>query len=224
MVMAVSDLVNEALYLSVLDRESGPAPTDLEQAQGLRCLQGVLAEHALSIPYRQCDTFSDTKALLKTDFTEINAVNYLCGGQRYLLEGVGLHRWNRARTTTVHAMPEIYFFNPADTSIKVYPLPSRAGIFEVWGCKANTPMRITDMLDRSLPAVFLEYLKYLTAFSLCAENSIPWSNEKQARLEGLAASVTNQTVINTEAEPQYVYSSGVGYDANALFSGRGWRL
>ena len=122
----------------------------------------------------------------------------------------------------MQSTPDVYFFNPADTSIHVYPLPADTGTFEVWGRKVNTPLRLTDMLDPALPNVFIAYLRYLTAFALCGAYNAPWTPERQAKLEGLAAAVTNQTIIDTEPEPYYVYNNVV-YDTNSLFSGRGWR-
>lgn len=221
--MKVSTLVFDALCLSVLDAELDAPPTVSQEQKGLQCLQDVLAEHALTLPYRQRETFTNIKTLQHSGFEKVDAVDYVSQGQRYPLEDVELVEWNRRRTSTIHSTPDIYFFNPADTSIQVYPLPTNTGIFEVWGRKVNTPLRLTDELDPSLPSVFIAYLRYLTAFALCGSYNAPWTPERQAKLEGLAAAVTNQTIIDTESEPHYVYTN-VAYGTNSLFSGRGWRL
>ena len=222
--MKVSKLVTDALFLSLLDRQSDTGPTDEQAQEGLQCLQNVLAEQALSIPYRQLEIVTDIKALSNTGFETIDAVSYLLGGQRYPLEIVGLSEWNRRRTTRVQSIPEIYFFNPANKSIQVYPLPSSGGSFEVWGRKVDTPMRIEDELDPSLPSVFVQYLTYLTAYELSVRYDIPWTPEKQRRLESWASALTNQTVIDTEADPQYAYSDGSMCNKNNLLNGSGWRL
>ena len=168
--MIAQALCNEAIYLSMQDREHQPIIDAGYLATALLKLNGLLDMWRDKIPYDTLFTFTDFDQLTNTNFVSVDEVNYILGNTQTPLRSVSLTQFNYLQNVIgLQSVPYYYYFDELAQTINVYPLPAPGTgfSFTVWGRVAQQPLTLTTVLPTNMPQFMIEALTYQTAFLLC---------------------------------------------------------
>jgi len=203
MASTVRTLLENALYLSIADREQSPIEPDGSQInQALNNFIQVLDSYRDLIPFWTEKVLNGESELVNIGASMVNFVDYLIGNVVYNLRSVTQDEFsNLALVTNLRAVPNIFWFDEGQQTLRVYPLPETSTRKFVIGYK---PLNIISYLDQeipnSIPQFMQLFLQYEVARNICNEsNSSGWTPMKeQARKEYYQRLLENsQTVLTS---------------------------
>jgi len=205
--MLAAELVSEALYLSLYDRELQPAINGGVTAAALNTLNIIFDTVRDLIPYSVEYSFNNVDDLLGTDFVQVDNVSFVLPGSpkraNYQLIPVNLTRFVEARQIIdLRSIPAIYYFDPLKQNIDVYPIPNQPSYsFIVWGRTAIGPLTLYASIPFNVPKYMIQYLIYELAAQLALEKGVPFDEKKEAKRAQLFAQLKSkrETPLSTPA-------------------------
>jgi hypothetical protein len=123
--MMVQELITNAIYKSLQDREFNPVVNSGYVLFGLYELNNILDEWRDKIPYNSTVTFNNVQNLNASTFVEVITVNYIINTNSYMLEPFDIIKFKEIQTVIgLQGFPTCYYFDELTGNIQVYPLPS----------------------------------------------------------------------------------------------------
>lgn len=205
--MKVQVLIDNALYMSLYDREYQAIPGNMQEA-ALNTFINMLDENRHNVPYHEDVQTVSFAELSNTDFTKILQVEYILGGVKYPLEECSLSSFNRLSCVIgLKAPPRYFYFDNLTQTIQVYPEPTNGEKFIIHGYKAMEAVNLTDEIPSNMPVFMRSYMEFALAKRLCTMYERQWSNDKEAELERLELLLDNNSDIDLTAPVDVVMSA-----------------
>jgi hypothetical protein len=219
----VRTLLENALYLSVADREFSPVEPDGSQINvALNRLVDALDTFRDQVPYYDERIINGEAELLNINASAINFVDYLLGNVIYNMEGLTQIEFSRvAVITDLRAIPSYYWLDEANNALRVYPLPQTTSDIFIIGFK---PILTVTTLDESLPTGLTPFMKlfleYEIAKGMCDIYTVPWSQQKEvSRMSYYNKLLQNSQNMISEPDKPNLRNQGVPVPWLAYLSG-----
>lgn len=206
MAITVRTLLEEALYLSVSDREFSPVDPDGSQINvALNILIRILDQYRDQIPFNTEKILNGEAELLNINATAINALDYILGNVTYPMYPLTQEEFSRiARIINLRAIPTWFWHDKANNAIRVYPLAQNVNdIFIVGFRPLNIISKFDELVPTSITSFMQEFLIYETAFKMCNYYNIKFDSMKmQAKTDAWNMLLQNaQTKISVPRKP-----------------------
>ncbi len=96
----------------------------------------------------------------------------------------------------------MYWYNPGDDTIHIYPAPSESSAPYIIGYTPNViPDTIEDEIPSSITRLMQRFLQYEIAAQLADEYNVPWPAKKESQRMRLYESLVDQKQISVTAAP-----------------------
>lgn len=207
--MIVQELITNAVYNSLQDREFQPQINSGYMLFGLYELNNILDEWRDKIPFDSVITFNNVENLMNSKFVEVSTINYILNKVSYPIELLTLNRYKEIETVVdLQGFPAYAFFDELTQSIKIYPLPSTQPYqFTVWGKLQQINLGLFDQLPLNMPTFMRSAVTQELSFRLCAQFDQPWDAKKESIRQDTLAGLVNKRSI--DLSPQRDISLGV---------------
>ena len=183
MAATVRTLLENALYLSISDREFSPVePGGSKINAALNTFIDLLDVWRDQVPFYSERDIEGESELANVDAADVNYVDYILGNVVYPLVRVSQLEFSRLDTIVgLRAIPYYYWHDKQENRINVYPLPqSSSDKFRI----GITPLLSIESLDQPLPASIQPFMKlfleYDLAMNLCNQFNQQWTPTKEA--------------------------------------------
>ena len=176
-------LLEEALYLSIADREFLPIEPNGSQINvASDIFERLLSQYENQIPFYTEKVINGEAELLNVNAQYVNAMDYLLGNVVYNMTPVTQEEFSRvALIVGLRAIPSWFWLDRANNAIRVYPLPqSTSDTFVIGYRPLEGFSRLEEQLATSVTPFMQEFLIYALAHKLCDQYNIPWTPQKQA--------------------------------------------
>ena len=178
------------MYKSIRDRQFNKADQDGGESinVALALLSDILDENRYNIPFVQEFSFTSYDDLQNTNFVEVVRLDYTIGDVKYPVKQVNLAEWDRKSVViNLRTLPQIYWFDDFTQSVKVYPEPLESDLdrFIVYAHSALTAESLDQDVPAGMPRFMQSYIKYETAYRLCNEYNVPWTEQKEKKRQEL---------------------------------------
>lgn len=178
----IRSLLEDALYLSIADREFSPVEPDGSQINAaLNLFVDIIDVYRDQIPFWTEKEINNESELENVGASKINFVEYLLGTVVYGLTALNQQEFSHVATVVgLRAIPSWYWFDEAADAIRVYPLPQTSNNKFIIGF---TPLEMVENLDQVIPSSITNFmqlfLKYEVAKNLCNIYNVEWSVLKE---------------------------------------------
>lgn len=196
--MLAAQLVTDALYLSLYDRNFDRSIDGGDETHGLQVLNELLDEWRDRIPYPFQYTFATADDLLNTQFVQVDNVSFVLGSVKYPLTPELLTPFNEINTVlNLSTIPSIYYFDLSTQSITVYPIPPNNPTYSfiVWGRQALGGLGLVSALPPNMPVFMITAVKYEVGFRLAAEVGVLWNENKERIRQATFTQLKNKTQV-----------------------------
>jgi len=207
--MIVKQLITDAIYKSLQDRELDPVVNSGYLLWGLEELNNILDEWRDKIPYNSVTTFNDVQSLENSRFTEITTVNYVLNNTSYSLKSVNLTKFKEIQQVIgLTGFPSCYYFDELTLGIQVYPAPSNSDYqFTVWGKAQQLSLGLTDEIPFNMPRFMINAATYELAFRFAAEYGALWDAKKETIRNSLLNSLMTKQVVDLNPDLNCVFGN-----------------
>lgn len=229
--MKVSELINNAWYLSEIVARDLQTVSGSQSADGLRYLNSLLTEHSITgryIPYFSHTTMPcviGQEEYAVPNLIELSTLTFNLDTVRYELNELPRTRYfGSARADTITALPNIYFVekNLGGSTIYIYPLPADAYTLNINGKYSLGTVALNDELSTTLDDFYVTYLEYALAQRLCELYNFPYSEAKTRTLEGFLKQLNNITQIDLTVNKASILSGRGSVNYGQVNLGKGW--
>ena len=207
--MIVKQLITDAIYKSLQDRELDPVVNSGYLLWGLEEFNNILDEWRDKIPYNSVTIFNDVTSLENSRFTEITTVNYVINKTSYPLKSVNLTEFkNIQQVVGLTGFPAYYYFDELTLGIQVYPSPISPDYqFTVWGKAQQINLGLIDQLPFNMPKFMINALTYELAFRFAAEYGALWDAKKETIRSSLINGLMTKQVVDLNPELDCVFGT-----------------
>lgn len=207
--MNVQGLVNSAIYRSLQDRQhqadinSGYAEFALTQ------LNLILDGWRDYIPFPSETVFNNVTNLENSRFVSIENVNYIVNKVSFPVTPVTLDRYQEQATVEdLIGFTGIYYFDPLNQTIMVYPKPSNVSYqFRIWGRLSQIDLGMFDELPANMPLFMQDALVFELAYRLASEYSVPWDDKKEEQRQKLIQQLIGKKKLDLSYKRNIVFGS-----------------
>lgn len=205
--MIVNELVTDAIYLSLQDREHQPVVNSGYVQLGLKRLIDILDQWRDKIPYAGEFLFNDVSDLTNTNFVEVDNVNFIINQTQNPLEQLARNAFYQAQNVrNLTGIPTIYYFDELNKTIQVYPTPTATPYqFSVWGRPDQSNLALFNPLPSNMPRFQITALLYELAFRLCSEYGVEWDDKKESLRQNSLNMLDAQKVVDVRPFAQSVF-------------------
>lgn len=178
----VRTLLNNALYLSVADREF----FDVQESgsyinAALNILNELVDSYRHYVPFWFTEELEGTSTLTDVNMASINFMQYVLGTVFTDMVGVSQQVFSRKkRIENLRSIPFYYFHDKQNNKIDIYPAAQQTSDKFIIGYIPTVSLSNLDLeLPTSIPPFYQLFLEYETASVLCDNYTITWSDKKE---------------------------------------------
>ncbi len=178
----VRELLNNALYLSVADREFSPISKSGAQINAaLGRLNEVLEAYKSQVPYLDTKQLNGLNALNNVDFSEINYMQYVLGSVLCPMREVTQETFSKLNLVIgLTSIPDCFFHDKANNKISIYPNAMSESDSFIVGYLPNLAVtNLDDSLPSAITGFYRLFLEYEVAQGLCDIYNVTWSEQKE---------------------------------------------
>ena len=229
--MKVSELLNNAWYLSEIVARDLQTVSGSQSADGLRYLNSILTENAITGRYIPYYTHTTVPCVIGQEeyavpgLIEVSTLTFNYNTVRYELEEYPRTRYfGEGRVDNIQTLPSVYFFekNLGGSTIFIYPLPDQVYTLNITGKYALAKVVLTDELSTTLDDFYVTYLEYALAQRLCELYNMPFSEAKVKTLEGFMKQLNNIIDIDLSVNKTSILSGRGRVNYGQVNLGKGW--
>ncbi len=184
---SVRTLLNNALYLSIADRQFDPIGNKDEMTSiALNTFVDVLDMYREEVPFGMSTNVVGLDKLDNFEAADVTAVLYLLGSLKYNLKKLNREEFSTASAIiSLQTIPSFYFYDIGEKKINIYPVPTTGTsdtFFIDYSPLYNEDSILLDVSidERIVPRYMQLFLEYELAQHLCVAYSVPWTAEKEA--------------------------------------------
>lgn len=192
----IQTLLMRAIYRSGLrDRQADPNIPGSEVETALDEFNSANNMFLSYMPFIDVQANLAVAGLANTSFVSVNAVYYVLQNVRYELKNCGFNQYQHERSLeNLNSIPQFYWFDEGTKTVNVYPTPT-TGTFTVYGQSNNGVFAITDAIPTNWDPLYEDILISETAFRLCNEYGIEWTQQKNASYEAAKRKLADRKQI-----------------------------
>ncbi len=175
-------LLNNALYLSIADREfSAAEPSGSQINAALDRLIEILDIYKDQVPYWSTLETSNISDLDDVNMAHINYMQYVLGTVLYPMQALNQEMFSRINLiVNLRSIPSWYFHDKQNNKISVYPNPeTTSDKFIIGFIPTINVTNLDEELPSSVTNFYRLFLEYEVARGLCDIYSVPWIEQKE---------------------------------------------
>lgn len=229
--MLVREIVNKAIYLSGLSSRVLDEPQPEYSADGLRWLNGFLAELGMTgreIPFITTYVFNAVvgqQTYFVPGLIDTDSVTFELGKVRYSMERVFNNNfYATARVNSVNSLMYKYYVQrlPNGSNIDFYFFPSQNFPIHVRGRFSYPPLTYDTQMDTIVDGGTQDFFIYKIAQRLCGYYGQMFSDANNAELARLEDYVRNMNAPDTTFQARMILCRNDLLNWGQINFGRGW--